>query len=467
MSDKPELLIQGFLDAHQSYGHILLGRKFLILGSKGSGKSAIASHIKLSYQNSDNKFVKICLFGQFPFSKFSGILPKKEAPITRYQKSWEYVLLLALLNNFSKDKSCISNEAKDFQLLSRKMRNIGILPANDLSDIVEKITRKEININLFNLLSFTVSGKSKSNYNIHRAFDYLTKICYSVQTDNNHYIVIDGIDDILISRQIQLDSITALIQTVDRMNRKLSYNNISAKIIVLCRIDMFEKLRGPNANKIKQDSSIVLDWYQNVRNVYSTNLAKLINLRASISYGENIDFFSKYFSRQLSNGNSTVKTLLDNTRHTPRDLIQLLNYIKRETSGVEPTENDIYNGLRLYSIHYLIDEIKDELSGFVDDEVIKKMFNIFQSFGKSRFSYPELEKYVKKNMSYADINLVQTLQYFYNCGAIGHIKQTGNHHGVVFMRKYRNPYTEFDKYSTIDIHMGLMKAFNIPFGFQK
>ena len=46
-SFKPHLLLEGFLDTYGYINEIRDGHKFLVLGPKGSGKSAIGSKLEL------------------------------------------------------------------------------------------------------------------------------------------------------------------------------------------------------------------------------------------------------------------------------------------------------------------------------------------------------------------------------------------------------------------------------------
>jgi hypothetical protein len=47
-SDHPELIIKGFLDPNNAVPNLMSGSKFLVLGNKGSGKSAIAEKSNLN-----------------------------------------------------------------------------------------------------------------------------------------------------------------------------------------------------------------------------------------------------------------------------------------------------------------------------------------------------------------------------------------------------------------------------------
>ena len=69
---------------------------------------------------------------------------------------------------------------------------------------------------------------------------------------------------------------------------------------------------GTNKNKIRQDYAIVLNWYQDVKDVSSTNLVRLINLRAKTSLKRDVNVFDEFLPEETREGDPTVKTLLDN-----------------------------------------------------------------------------------------------------------------------------------------------------------
>ncbi len=97
-SNSPHLLIEGFLDAYGYIDELLNGNKFLILGQKGSGKSAIGSKLEL-LSKEKKYYTKQYYLGSFPYKPFSEIIPGTEPPETRYPNHWELILLIASLNS--------------------------------------------------------------------------------------------------------------------------------------------------------------------------------------------------------------------------------------------------------------------------------------------------------------------------------------------------------------------------------
>lgn len=80
----PHLLINGFFDDYGYIDAITKSEKFLMLGPKGSGKSAIGSKLEVNAEPDETgfktDFVKSDLLENFPFDSFEDILPKREAP---------------------------------------------------------------------------------------------------------------------------------------------------------------------------------------------------------------------------------------------------------------------------------------------------------------------------------------------------------------------------------------------------
>lgn len=80
----PNLLLNGFLDINDICDTVLSGHEFLVLGYKGSGKSATAERIRLLYQNNHSLFLQNIDLADFPYAAFSKIISDDEAPQARY-----------------------------------------------------------------------------------------------------------------------------------------------------------------------------------------------------------------------------------------------------------------------------------------------------------------------------------------------------------------------------------------------
>ena len=153
----------------------------------------------------------------------------------------------------------------------------------------------------------------------------------------------------------------------------------------------------------------------------------------------------------------TGKALLDHTRHTPRDIIQLLNKIQKHTKSINPTQNEVRNGIRTYSFDYLVPEIQDELAGYLEPDEIEQVIQFLGNMKKSEFDLDELQHMIKNNERFNSLNSMKILNALFDCNAIGNVIK-GKYHSW----KYRNRYASFDPNERIIIHRGLRKGLNLP-----
>ena len=72
---EPRLLLEGYLDHNGSYESVVDGTAFLVLGYKGSGKSALAQHIQLRAASSPTTHVRIIRLDELPLSDFVDVIP--------------------------------------------------------------------------------------------------------------------------------------------------------------------------------------------------------------------------------------------------------------------------------------------------------------------------------------------------------------------------------------------------------
>lgn len=457
----PELIIDGFLDVYGYIDELLNTDKFLVLGPKGSGKSAIGSKLELISKDKKDIFIKKFELRNFPYNHFTGIIHSKEAPEIQYPKNWEYILIIACLNSFINDNS-FQYPRKGLNLL-RTLVDSGLLSSEKkikLDHIVKTTTDKKFEVDL-KALKYETSKHEEKITNNEQLFAILKELFYSIQLKSKHYIILDDLDYVLTERENQVKSLSALILAADDMNKSFYQKKIPAKIIIMCRTDLFNRLSGPNKNKIKQHSGIILDWFQETSDLKNINLAKLINLRTKLSLKSEFDIFKHCLPPEIHHrgkNKETLHVLFEYTRHTPRDIVQLFNEIQKHTrNSAKPSKDNIKYALISYSKNYFIGEIRDELYGFIKEDEINNIIPLLISLGKYRFHESELKEVIQSDDKYKSIDYNRLINALFNCNAVGQVDNSTNF--VTF--KYRNPYAEYNPNNDILVHNGLQKALNL------
>ena len=455
---EPDLLLDGYYNQAGIVGEARNGSKFLFLGYKGSGKSAINEHLRLTSNKDSQLFVTSTFLADFPYKDFKNIINGDVD--TKYPTAWSWLLLLHLFDSFTKDEGSASNREQDFLASTETLKKLGLLPSPNLRQVVLVSSKRSFKIALPTIVE-TVFERTGQEQGLQLPFfvDRLKATAQNFVSESRHILVIDGLDDILTSSQIQYDALAALVLEVSRLNLMFQRASSPAKIVLLCRTDLYERLPGANKNKIRQDCAVNLEWYHDPRKPLESNLIKLANLRARLTDTTVTDIFSQYFPKHVEE--KRVETfLLDLTRHTPRDFIQLLKHIQKFSVHSVLTRDQILSGVRSYSIHYFLPEIKDELVGYVTADDVDKVIDAMGSLRKRDFDFAELEAKLKEKNQSLQLDVSQIISAMFECSAIGNVH---NRRGgtTYYTFKYRNQSSTLNLSDRLILHRGMWKALNL------
>ena len=271
-------------------------------------------------------------------------------------------------------------------------------------------------------------------------------------------IFIDGLDSIVTQKDLQFQALAALMHETWELNHLFQREGRPFKFVVLCRTDIFERLPGSNINKIRQDDSVSLNWYDAPGDPDRTRLLRLVNLRAARSLARPVSVFDELLPARIGE-RETRTVILDHTRHTPRDLVQVLRKIQQAAAGEPaPTAGHVKSGLRTYSTEYFVPELRNELAGHLDADDVDKALLLLTSMDRPRVTYAELEHAADALQIRLDVRaLFRTL---FDASCIGTVSVT---HGrrPLHTFKYRNPNATVRPDETLRIHPGALKGLNI------
>lgn len=461
-SNDPGLLTDGYIDFKNASEEATNGSRFLFLGHKGAGKSTIGEHLEIKLSGNYNNFVKSIPLSDFPFTPFSKMIRGDAEPEYKYPTAWSWILLIHILESLYSDESLDHPDMSKIQDAITAFRSMGLSAAGSPAAIVRTTAKNSFSLKLpQSLATYERTGSEiRPASEIPDFVESLKSLICKCKTINKHFIIIDGLDDILTSREVQFKSLSALVFEVDKLNKLFRDNGVSFKIILLCRTDMYEKIPGANKNKTRHDYSVELDWFHDPNDPGSSLLIGLANLRAKRSLGRDEDIFSKYFTKSIK-GKPIEKYLLDMTRHTPRDFLQLLTHIQEFYQGGTMFERDINSGMREYSIKYFLPEIRDELSGYAQPDEIDRIIRALAQIRKREFSFKELSNSAENLINPLKPERVfEICNLLFECSAFGHIENRpgGTTHYTFKFRNRKSSFNEFDK---IMLHRGLWKSLNV------
>jgi hypothetical protein len=464
-AENPDLLTKGFLDPFHLAHEARDGSKFLFLGYKGSGKSAIGEHLKLTADSDSQLFVSHLSLADFPFTPFSKLIEADSEPESKYPSAWSWLLLLQLLTSFSEDQG--SNVHCDDELFYafESLKEAGLIPSPNFNHLVNTSTKTSASMKLAGVGAVFEKAYNGSSIDIPFFVVRLKLLAQRYKSSSRHLLILDGLDDILTQRGPQYESLAALIYEADRLNIMFTRDAIPAKIIILCRTDLFERLPNANKNKIRQDSAVHLDWYHDPRTPERSRLIELVNHRSSISFGYPLDIFKDFLPERVYRpkdllGQDTRRILLDLTRHTPRDMISLMNHIQKFYTRGRLSHDQLLSGARSYSVDYFVPEIKDELAGYFPPEDIDKTMVLLGALRKRDFTFSELAEQARVTKGSETVNLDLAAKLLFDCSAIGNVDVWPG--GTTYYTfKYRNRNSVLNLARRLILHKGMWKALNL------
>jgi hypothetical protein len=340
------------------------------------------------------------------------------------------------------------------------LHELGLMPLSDLALLVATSSKQSFKASLPRLLEYSTERVSASqDLQLHQIVMSLRRAVTAFPTDNRHVVFIDGLDSIVTQRELQFQSLAALMHEASALNMLFRRSGRPFKFVVLCRTDIFDRLPGANINKIRQDESVSLTWFDVPGEPDRTRLLRLVNLRARQSLGRRVDVFAEFLPPEVSE-RDTRTLLLDHTRHTPRDVVQVLRKLQQHAGGAERlSARQVKSALRAYSIEYFLPELRNELAGYLEPDDIDKSLTLLTSLHRARITFADLER-AAAELELVPLDLHVLVRALFDASCIGTVSETpGRRPHYTF--KYRNPMATIVPGQPMRIHPGALKGLNI------
>lgn len=356
------------------------GEANIVVGRKGSGKSAIFLQIRDQERNKKGNIVLDLKPDGYKLIKF------KELILTFLEEGtfqhtimafWEYVLLLEICYKILEKDQTIH---KRDQYLFEPYRRLAELYSADgystQGDFSERMT------GLMEHISSEYRSKHGDNTKVRLTAGNLTELLYlhDIRELTNQiteylkhkevcWLLFDNIDKGWPTSGLEHDDlliIRGLIDATRKIERQFNKSNIEVNTIVFLRNDVFELLVRDTSDRGKE-ASVLLDW------VDADLLRELVRLRI-VANDVDGDFDSVWRRLCIShfNGEESSQYLIERSLMRPRFLLNLISQCKSFAINLNHTlinEDDIQKGLAAYSTDLLTDigyEISDVESN-VDD----------------------------------------------------------------------------------------------------
>lgn len=445
--------------------------KFLILGPKGAGKSAAARYVELEWRR---------LYGEYSvFSTFVDFdeLNRTQTPLASLDRkivgqvpaltdsAWRLFLAVRLLDSLLRDASCsLSKDAQVLKLVDN-LRSAG-LASDDFPQVLRRVRERRGGLN-FPALGLLADSKSAETDSLSagQVGDALIDLILSARTDNTHMLAIDGLDKAIGDQPAYWETLAALVRVTDGLTRTFRQSKSQhLHILVMCRSDVFRRVRFADAAKIAADGGVYMDWSAESDDPRDTQLWDYMARKASITEAELFSLLPKSVDVGKLSGTRRIQSdryILQFTRYTPRDMTLLFNSFADQAApqGSRVLSNtEVRRGVDHFASRHLLTEMMSEATGLLPDPVIDRFEQILSGLPSRVFTTEDLARAMGDAGVLDTISLPEFGEYLFLQGAIGNYRPRSNY--VQFYHR-RDAY-KYQKSGPWLLHTGLIYAFNIP-----
>lgn len=439
------------------YKELLQGNKRYIIGSKGSGKTAIIEYLRLSSISDPLVFTSSISLRDFPLNYIRDLRDKSLRDKSQFVSVWIHLLIISLAKMVSSDYGIKQNEWSE--ILNKFIeKNSGINSTITQSIKYLKDNSSKVTIGGSWLGHTHTSRSSTEEYievNYRKVNDFLINSLRNIESNSTYYIFLDELDEGFKAGDKNLRLLLlALLRAVEDLSLKLRSSTCNFRPILVLRSDIFDSLEDNDLNKL-DDYIIRLRWVTNKKSLFS--LKEVIEKRISASLSIEKDAWEMVANEKDENipfrNKSLLNYIVTYTKQKPRDIIKYLKICQVVCQGNTLNHETLTVAEQTYSA-WFYREIRDEIQAHLP--VWKEAFECISRVGmritKIDALKMELNKHNKIN-SWMEKNKVDEeyiLNILYDFSVIGNRSTRG-----VWSYAYREPDIHLNTEQNIVIHPAL------------
>ena len=375
-ADADPLLAQAFED-HDVYIKVRSHEKYVVLGRKGSGKTAI--YKKIVGLNQDNVFSIGHTFSDYPWHHHA---KQKEVGVPEefcYRQSWEYLInitLAKILLSLDATQPWSDQALSEMATLETFVTDTYGSTTPDLGTIFSP-TRKlklrgELAIN-WSVVNAKIGAEAVPiEYlplivqEVNRTLLYSIRAC--LNPDIDYFVCFDELDlGFSLDAADYKHRLIGLLLAARRINNMALEGGKQLSVVIFLRDDIYEMLHFEDKNKITDLASAQIEWDVGSN---SPSLKALMERRFHVVLGiPQTGAWNQVFdeTQRMTGKQSKYDHILDRTFYRPRDIIRFCNDILTAHRANNVTQSqifsnkDIIESRRSYS-EYLLRELDDEIA---------------------------------------------------------------------------------------------------------
>lgn len=471
-ADTDGLLMKCFQN-HDAFNEIEALQKFIVLGRKGTGKTAIFKRF-LNTRSND-----IFCFGH-TFSDYPWHFHDKQAKIgvpdfDKFTHSWKYLILLSISKILLNQDQSVPHNDNSLEYLTKIESFIVDSYGTRDPDVTQIFTpskKLKLKPNFkvdFGVLQGEISPEGVPMENLpiiiqEVNLNLIEYVVSSLNPSNTYRILFDQLDlGFDPSNSDYNNRVIGLLLATKEINRIAKEKGKKLSVIVFLRDDIYNSLKFEDKNKLTQSSTTIIEWdipgNHTLKELVEKRLTELLRENPH----EEIRWDDVFDENQLMTGKQTkYNYITDRTFLRPRDAIQFMNEIlKSHHQNSDKTNlitNKEINDARLAYSQYFLDELDDEIHKHIPK--YENILEIIKSIGYHQFDTEDFENAIekKKSLFNDEITTYESLKNLFEFSIIGYYKAGGGGYGgSEYVFRYKSARSQFEEGSkSYRVHPGLI-----------
>ncbi|MEV7183364.1 hypothetical protein [Kitasatospora sp. NPDC093102] len=469
-ADADELLRECFQD-HPAYLAAKRNKKFLILGRKGSGKTAIFKRFLTEHDS--NEFSYGHSFEDYPWQHHDLQAQTGVPEERRYFHSWKYLILIGLakilLNQdqsqpWSEDSMKSLQALEDFVVDSYGSRDPDVRQL--FSPDKELRLKGTLKIPFFDVSGERIRVRELAPHiqEVNRAIQ--EHVLRSLNPENSYFICFDQLDlGFTKSDQAYGQRLIGLILAARDLFIAGRERGKRLNIVVFLRDDIYQDLQFEDKNKITENFSELVEWSETgsgltLKRLMESRFNAVLEVEedAPISWGDVFDETREMPSRQTK-----YRHICDRTFLRPRDMIKFCNEVLKQYKSAlfgEQFDNEAVHEARSGYSDYLLNELDDEIAKHVPQ--YKEYLEVVKEIGSTQFSLSEFQEAFARRSNLSEVDAASALGQLFEFSVVGYLKPGGRGGGSEYVWRYRDPRARFNATSEVfRVHAGFKEALDL------
>lgn len=349
-----------------NWNSVINGNVLLVLGRKGSGKSAIVSMLKRNPP--ENTLILPIIPASFSLNALTHFINESDAsPFNEeraYIAAWKYSILLELLIAIEKNTK---NPIPFFgdNGLSHWIQE----HAEFATDIIEKTISF---LKKWRIESINVVGIQASRSSMAQEIDGKMNYINAALSAKNYIICIDNLDEGWVNRSGSRAYLVGLIIAA----RELSQLHRNLNITIFMRTDMYAALEGSyqHLDKFRQSISTISWNATSLQRLVAKRIQRFFKVTSESSEAS----WGRIFPDKMRNGFYTYRHLVERTFLRPREILQLSRLcvdVAHQYKKNRVEERDINSAAIQYAT-WKINDLSGEYSAYYNN--VAKLINFFR-----------------------------------------------------------------------------------------